>query len=216
MRAIDPVCTFDEKTHRYFLRGRSALGVSQILELAGISNFSFVNKDLLTRAQNFGAAAHKAAELSDRGNLDRSSLDAPLAPYLESWEAFRAKELSEILQIEQPVYSLKFGFAGTPDRIARDKAGRLVIVDIKTSREFHAAVKLQTAGYEIAFEEMAKAPRVKIQRRIGVILTDTGEPYVEDFGDRTDRDDFIACARVAAFKLRNGMGKTEGGGRNAS
>jgi len=203
------VLTFDEKAHRYFLGGRASLSVTQILELAGITDFSLVNKDLLERACKFGTAAHKATVLSDRGTLDHSSLDAPLVPYLESWKKFCEKEISEILEIELPVWSKRFHFAGTPDRIAKDKRGRIVLVDIKTSRELSLSVKLQTAGYQIAWEECEPhsvvAPFGKIARRIGVLLQDSGNYYAEDFNDRSDKDDFIACARVAAFKLRNGF-----------
>lgn len=207
MLKIDEVLTFDEKAHRYFMNGRAALGVSQILELSGISNFSNVNWDLLDRAQKFGTAAHQATVLSDRGILDKSSLDEPLVPYLTAWKSFVAKELSEILYMELPVYSLCFAFAGTLDRIAFDSKRRVTLVDIKTSKAFHASVKLQTAGYQIAYEEKAARDglKVKIERRVGVILREDGTYYAEDFNDRSDRDDFIACARVAAFKLRNGL-----------
>lgn len=203
MRVIDKVLTFDEKTHRYFMNGRAALGVSQILELSGISNFQFVNKDLLDRAQKFGTAAHSATVFSDRNTLDKSSLDAPLVPYLDAWKLFCAKEIHEILYIEEPVYSIRFGFAGMLDRIALDLKRRTTLVDIKTSKEFAPAVKLQTAGYQLAFEEMHKP--FTIARRVGVILQEDGTYYAEDFKDRSDRDDFLACARVAAFKLRNGL-----------
>jgi hypothetical protein len=203
MRVIDKVLTFDEKAHRYFMNGRAALGVSQILQLSGISNFQFVNRDLLDRAQRFGTAAHSATALSDRATLDKSSLDAPLVPYLDAWKLFCEKELREILYIEEPVYSLRFNFAGTLDRIAVDNKRRETLVDIKTSKEFSPSAKLQTAGYQLAFEEMHKP--FTIARRVGVILQEDGTYYAEDFKDRSDRDDFLACARVAAFKLKNGL-----------
>lgn len=203
MRVIDPVLTYDEATHRYFMNGRAALGVSQILELSGISNFAFVNRDILERAQKFGTAAHQATVFSDRGILDKSSLDEPLVPYLNAWKAFCAQELHEILYVEEPVYSIRFKFAGTLDRVALDLKRRPTLVDIKTSKEFAPAVKLQTAGYQLAFEEMHKP--FTIARRVGVILREDGTYYAEDFTDRSDKDDFISCVRVAAFKLRNGL-----------
>ena len=196
------ILQFEEATHRYFVGGRASLSVTKILDLASITDFSSVNKDLLDRASKFGQAAHRATELSDRGTLDHSSLDAPLVPYLESWTQFCAKEISEFIEIEVPVWSKRFGFAGTPDRVALDKRGRLILPDIKTSRELSVSVKLQTAGYQIAWEELEGR---KISRRVGVLLKEDGNYYSEEFTDRSDKDDFIACARVASFKLRNGV-----------
>jgi hypothetical protein len=198
------ILQFDEPTHLYFVGGRAALSVTKILEVAGITDFSSVNKDLLDRASKFGQAVHRGTELHDLGTLDKSSLDAPLVPYLEAWKKFCAKEISEFIEIEVPVWSKRFGFAGKPDRVALDKRKRLILPDIKSSKALAVSVKLQTAGYQIAWEEL-EGPR-KIARRIGVLLQETGEYYSEEYSDRSDRDDFIACARVAAFKLRNGSG----------
>lgn len=202
MRDLSPL-KFDEKMHRYFLGGRAVFSVTKILDLVGITDFSLVNRDILDRACNFGAATHKATFLWDRGTLDQSSLDASLAPYLDAWKNFKAAEIKELLELEAPIWSKRFGFAGTPDRIAIDTRGRLTIVDIKTSTSMSRAVKLQTAGYQIGWEEL-ESPK-KIQRRVGVLLRDDGSYLTEDFNDRSDRDDFVACVRVAAFMLKNGI-----------
>lgn len=193
------ILQFDETTHRYFVGGRASLSVTQILELSGITDFSSVNKDLLDRACKFGQAAHRATELHDLGTLDKSSLDAPLVPYLDAWKSFVSDEISEMVEIEQPIWSARFHFAGTPDRIAKDTKGRLVLLDIKTSRELSTSVRLQTAGYALAWEEIEG---LKIARRIGVLLGEIGYAK-EEYSDRSDRDDFLACARVAAFKLKH-------------
>ena len=197
------ILQFDEKTHRYFVGGRASLSVTQILEVAGITDFSIVNKDLLDRASKFGQAVHRATELHDLGTLDKSSLDEPLVPYLEAWKKFCHDEISEFLEIEVPIWSKRFSFAGKPDRVAFDKRRRLILPDIKTSRELSSSVKLQTAGYQIGWEEQ-ESP-AKIARRVGVLLQEDGNYYSEEFTDRSDKDDFIACARVAAFKMRNGL-----------
>jgi hypothetical protein len=194
------ILTFDEAAHRYFVGGRASLSVTQILELSGITDFSTVNKDLLDRACKFGRASHRATELHDLGILDKSSLDAALVPYLESWKSFVAFEISEMVEIEKPIWSTRFSFAGTPDRIAKDKKGRLVLLDIKTSTTLDiTAVALQTAGYSIAWEELEGQ---KIARRMAVLLGENGFKVWEG-DDCGDRDDFIACARVAAYKFKN-------------
>ena len=202
MKIVDENLSFDEKKHMYFLKGRVTTGVTSALSLAGITDFSTVDRGILERASKFGLAAHKATELWDRNVLDLASLDAPLVPYLDGWKSFLEAEVKEIVHVELPVYSLRYNFAGTIDRIYFDKQGRLCLGDIKTSAVFNAGVPLQTAGYQIAFEELFKR---KIARRVGVILRDDGTYHAEEFRDGSDRDDFLACLRVTAFKQKNGL-----------
>lgn len=203
MKALDENLHFDEARHLYFLKGRAVLNVTGILSACGITDFSSVNKDILDRACKFGRAVHKATELWDRKDLNLETLDAPLVPYLDAWKSFVEEEVSEFLFIEKAVYSLRNSFAGTVDRFFIDKKGRLTLCDIKTSAGMaSAAVSLQTAGYEIAFEEMQLG---KIARRVGVLLTKEGTFIPEEFTDKTDRDYFLACLRVAAFKVNHGL-----------
>jgi len=204
IKTVDDVLRFDEEKHRYFIKGRAALGVTETLALAGVTNFEFVPRDILDRAVNFGRCVHKAVEFFDRGVLDTSSLDEALRPYLLAWEKYKAERVGEIVEIERHLYSLRFGFAGTLDRVFRDKKGNLCLLDIKTSRELSAGTPLQTEAYAMAYEEMTG---LKIRRRFGVILQEDGDYYAEEFRDRSDSDDFIACLRVAAFKMRRGIKK---------
>ncbi len=203
MKIVDENLSFDETKHLYFLRGRVSAGVTNTLSKTGITDFGSVDRDILDRASKFGRAVHTATELWDRKVLDLASLDEPLVPYLDAWKAFLEAEVKEILHIELPVYSLKYNFAGTIDRIYFDKQGRLCLGDIKTSGVFNAGVPLQTAGYQLAFEEMFK--KMKVARRVGVILKGDGTYLPEVFADRSDRDDFLACLRVAAYKFKCGL-----------
>lgn len=52
------------------------------------------------------------------------------------------------------VGSKKYGFGGRIDILARDKKGRLVLVDFKTSKHIGPAYFAQVSGYKIAYEEM--------------------------------------------------------------
>ena len=52
------------------------------------------------------------------------------------------------------VGSRKYGFGGRIDILARDRKGRLVLVDFKTSKHVGPSYFAQVAGYKLAYEEM--------------------------------------------------------------
>jgi CRISPR/Cas system-associated exonuclease Cas4 (RecB family) len=59
----------------------------------------------------------------------------------------------EYLKSEKPVYSRKYGYAGTLDIIARVD-GRLSLIDLKTSNFIYPdSYFMQVAGYKMAYEE---------------------------------------------------------------
>jgi len=55
---------------------------------------------------------------------------------------------------EIPVGSLKYGFAGRLDILAKDKQGRLILIDLKTSKWIGPAMFAQVAAYKLGYEEM--------------------------------------------------------------
>lgn len=191
---------FLDSTHSYFLKGKELLSVTTVLDRAGITDFEKVPIDLLERARIFGEYSHKVCELDDKGILDESSVDPQLLPYLEGWRKFKAEKVSEILHIEIPVYS-KLGYAGTLDRIYRDKNGDLCLGDIKSCTTLEAAaVALQTAAYSYAFEKLYK---MKIRHRVGIQLIGGNEYHSETYKKRTDFDYFMAALKVVQYKVEN-------------
>ena len=131
--------------------------VTEILKAEGFVNYSSVNEDILSTAQHFGIAVHKMCELYDLETLDIKTLSGALFPYLEGWK--KAKEdlkLQTIKQyVEMPIWSKRWKFRGRLDRIMR-RGKKLVLVDIKATTQIMPATALQTAFYQIGFEEMTK------------------------------------------------------------
>jgi hypothetical protein len=128
-RKTDIGLTFEEENHLYKLNGTGLVSVTQVLQKAGIIDFSKVPPQILEAARKFGTAAHKACELFDKGTLDERSLDHNLWPYLDGWVAFKKEYNFEFLAIEQPIGSTIYRVAGTPDRIAKsDKRRRLAVL----------------------------------------------------------------------------------------
>ena len=174
--------------------------VTAILQEAGLLDFSMVRPDIMGRAQVFGTAAHRAAQLDDLHTLDMNSVDRSIMGYLESWRKF-CKDYGLTFTPEEIEYSLvskKYGFRGTPDRWHTEKG---LLVDIKTSTVMSAATKLQTAAYQILIEENIG---IKIKKRMGVQLTENGYKIAPPYNDKSDKPAFLSFLYGYNWKKREG------------
>ena len=160
---------FKEDTHEYFLNGKRLVGVSEVLQKSGLVDLSAIRPDVLEAARKFGTATHKATELWDKGTLDVSILSLPLVPRLEAWKNFRKDyKIGEFSCIEKLVYSAKWGYAGTLDRIC-EISGKLTLLDIKSGEYIDPSMEIQLAAYQIAFEELTG---LRIKQRWIIQLSD--------------------------------------------
>ena len=157
---------FTESNHEYKLDDVKLSSVTQILQGAGLSDFSKVNPELLARSQKFGTATHSATALYDENRLDIKSLDIALEPRLEAWILFKRDfGITKFKEIEKQVYSTRYQYAGCLDRLTWNDD----LIEIKTCTTIPKTTGLQLMGYQGAYEEMYK---VKIKRRICVQLLD--------------------------------------------
>ena len=62
-------------------------------------------------------------------------------------------DVHEVVAVEEYIHSKELGMAGQVDLVYKTKSGKLVVCDIKTSKNVYHTHKLQTAGYAKAFEE---------------------------------------------------------------
>ncbi|HEY4037789.1 MAG TPA: hypothetical protein VGM15_03125 [Burkholderiaceae bacterium] len=146
--------TFDAEKHEYRLGPVILPSVTQIL--APLYRWAGIPDAVLEYARERGSAVHRACELDDRGILDPRSVDPIVRPYLEAWRAFRHYSGFHAEEIEQPRYSERMGFAGTPDRVGRLTRLRdepRAVLDIKTSATVGPVHGLQTAGYRWLIDE---------------------------------------------------------------
>jgi len=186
---------FNSENHTYKLDGIKLPSVTQVLQGAGLSDFSKVNPELLKRAQSFGTAAHLACAFNDKHQLDMKSLDPALFPYLEAWILFKRDfGITDFKEIEKQVYSTKYQYAGCLDRLWED-----ALIEIKTCTTIPKTTGLQLVGYQGAYEEMYK---VKIKRRICVQLLD-GTYKMEEYKDRTDFRVFTSCLSIVNWQKIN-------------
>lgn len=64
------------------------------------------------------------------------------------------EHFSELLESEKPVCSVDYGYAGTYDLLAKDKEGKLVLVDFKTSNQIDKLYASQIEAYKRANKEI--------------------------------------------------------------
>jgi hypothetical protein len=182
------VLTFNEGEHKYFWDGGKVPGVSEIVAQAGLVDWGSVPPIVLDRACKFGTAVHKATEYADKGTLKRRTLDKALTPFVDAWELFKKDTGAKIEKIEWRVYSARYRFAGTIDRIARIN-GKLCLIDIKTGKQIGNDKHLQIGGYDI----LARENKAEVDARMFVQLSDKGYKVT-----KSESPEDIACFKALA------------------
>ena len=184
---------FDPINHTYRVDGVVVPSVTQVLKSVGLINFSGIDALTLKRAADFGVAVHYACHLDDIDDLDESTLDDTLKPDLGAWRAFKGPKDDPMFfrQLETPIYSPVYQFAGTPDRISGQ-----VIIDIKTGTTVYPVTALQLAGYAV----LADRPTA---RRLAVQLKPDGKYQIHEYKDRKDREIFLACLAIYNWRIKN-------------
>jgi hypothetical protein len=192
---------FDEPSHRYWLDGVELPSVTQVLAIAGLTDWSHCGE----WARERGSVVHKAIHLELTGGLDWSTLPESLHPYVSA-ELQAIQDLgAEVVASEVRIVSKLYGYAGTLDRVVRIN-GRLVLWDTKTG-PIVPAYGLQTAAYVEAIHEMQPdfLGGQRIERRYALRLNADGTYELLPFTDRQDIVNFHAAVRVANWKRQKGL-----------
>lgn len=163
----DHTLDFNEDRHVYHLDKKMVPSVSQLLETNGISDFSMVLNEVLDVAIDYGHAIHEMTQWADEDRLDESTVEEKLQTPLRLWREFTKANIKKWYAIETPVASARYGYAGTPDRVALSYTNEIWLLDIKTGAKTKAHA-IQSAGYENAYRENT-GERRKIHR-ITIIL----------------------------------------------
>lgn len=198
--------TFDPEKHEYFWDGVKVPNVTSILKDAGLVVFH-CSLAVLEKARNFGKAVHRVAQLWDLKDLDMKTVAKPLLPYLEGWKKFRAECKPRIERIEYRVYSKKYRYAGTLDRVFVIKFRE--IGDIKTDQD-PGPTGPQTAGYQGAYNEMH--PKERVTKRNTIVLKPGGYDIIPH-EDRTDFSTFLAALQLVNYKEKHNIGREQYGSK---
>lgn len=187
--------------HEYFVDGVLTPGVTEILRDVGIAKQGAAPTLALERAGKFGYAVHVACQLWDDGVLDLATLSIPIVPYLEAWREFISDNKAQVVETERVVYSRKWGYCGTLDRVLKIKK-RLVLVDIKTSAAVPAFTALQLVAYKVAWEEETKS---KISARWCVHLCPGARYKIVEYSNQADEQVFKAAVLLRSYIKREGI-----------
>ena len=165
----NPVFTFDQNEHRYFLDGVEIPGVTSILKEAGLCR----SYDGFHEAQLRGLHVHTACEWLDLNDLDWASVYPQWVGYVRAYERFKQEQGFAPELIEFQSYSPAYRFGGTIDRVGVME-GKKVLGDIKTGQpeDWHP---IQTAAYSLLVDG--------VQERISVYLKDDGTYRIERHAD---------------------------------
>lgn len=112
------------------------------------------------------------ADLSEFSAADIEKANIAYGNFRQWWDA----EGLTILEPEVQLVSEKWHFGGTIDAPSRDKEGRIVLLDWKTSKGIWPAHKFQLAAYEQLWNECR--PDMPVQRR-GIVRI--GKASADDF-----------------------------------
>lgn len=191
--------TLDPVTHIYRNeRGNIVPSVTQILQCAGLVDFSSIAPAVLELAAERGTIVHTITEYLDKGTLDEDSIDPALFGYVEAYRNFkRMFRVESFAAIEQQLYCSRFGYAGTLDRIAKLGDETFMLYDIKTGcRE--AAHAIQIAGY-------CNAQSETIHHAGTLYLSEDGKYEYVSVDVKRAWPVFLAALNITKWKMNNGM-----------
>jgi hypothetical protein len=198
---------FDPVAHRYTVNGRVLPSVTQCTQILG--GYEHVPPEVLARKAEIGTHVHKVCELHDSSGVDESSVDWSCRGYFEAYKRFERENEFEIVLNEQKLYSKRWAFAGTLDRVYRFKharpsfwlAGAIVLVDLKTVATLMPNTAVQLAGYRLLLPDLGlpltQIPRVALQ------LKPDGNYHLEPYFEAADESTFLAALVIHNWRLKN-------------
>lgn len=194
----------DAESHTYVVRGDVYTSVTRALSL--LHDFSAANPDVLERASQFGTAVHEMVRLDLRKELDESSLDQALSPWLATWRHWLRQTEWQLILSEYRIASLAHRYAGTLDLAFITKTGALVVADIKTG-QVSPTVGPQVAAYLTALRQMAGYPfgaslRAKPTRYCLALRAD--DVRLIRLNDESDFSIFLSALNCHRFREHHG------------
>jgi len=171
------------------------IGITRILALAGVTDFSWVDEEARWR----GSEVHRAVALADRQSLDWRSVPKRLDGFVEAHFKFMKETGFIPTHIEHAIKSKELGIRGRIDRIGL-LHGKRVVLDLKTGT-LDAAVGLQLALYGHLFDPKAW------WKRIGVRLSNDGTYTLKIWGLtewHADLNIALCAVKLAKWKIAHG------------
>jgi len=125
-------------THR---NGERLPSVTQVLSRMGLTpDYSFIDPWYALR----GSHVHRATELADAGNLDKSTVDEEIAPYLAGYQKFRQEWAGEIIEAEYCLWHPTYRYVGIVDRVIKGNKCYILFLRKDGTYRFEEVKNLRT------------------------------------------------------------------------
>lgn len=160
----------------------------------------WASDEALERGRLVHAASYLLDGGKDGGGLAWSTLDPSLVGPTRAYERFKDTEGFIPMVNEENVRSLKYRFAGRPDKLGyflfnKKLRNNMWMVDLKVGKP-EAWTGVQLAAYRVAYKEMH--PRTKLERirRMAVELRDDGDYRMYPMENPADLSTFLCAMGV--------------------
>jgi hypothetical protein len=201
--------SFGRDVSRYVLSGERVPSVTEVIELAGLSDIQKIiavaGEEVVANAARRGSLVHGYCELLDHDPyMDLGSVPEWIRGYVAGYARFVRETGFRPDLIEEPVVSSAYRFAGTVDRVG-NLGTKPYVIDLKTPAAASPSWAVQTAGYAIGVEEQygVRAGRACLQ------LKSNGTYKLHNHADPSDVATFIAAVHVAHYRLAHGLAHLE-------
>jgi hypothetical protein len=193
---------FDADAHRYLRPDGRPYGgsVTGTIKAAGLFSDAFFTDFGRER----GTYVHTLTELYDQADLDESTVDVALAPYLAAWVRFKldykfiVSTVGGEYAIERRYGDDTIDIAGTVDRIGF-VGTKLAVVDLK-SGAYMPWHPVQLAAYADFASRSGEFDEGQRFARYGVYLTSDGKYEARQYTDRADLKVWQAAVTIAQWK----------------
>lgn len=135
---------------------------------------------------------HFACQLHDEDDLDESSIEDDVAPYLAAYRRFLAETRASVIANERRVFDPIYRYAGTLDRVMAIDGARW-LVDLKTSIATPIITGPQTAGYLRALADPT------VTRRAALRLRPDGTYRLDALNDPNDWSVFLSALTLHRY-----------------
>lgn len=194
---------FSEADHTYYYDRVQVPSPTMLFDEEALCAISEIPEDILVWKSGLGRAVHFAAHLFDIGELRKYSLDQQILPYLEAYKKFKSETGFDPIYSEQIVYSRRWRFATTIDRVGlfkyRGKDG-LSVVELKCTAGMYPTVGPQTAAHKIALEEVTGE---RAKHRYAVQLLPDESYRIHDYEDPQDETTFFSALHLHHWKVKH-------------
>src|SRR3990167_1446721 len=189
-----PDFRFDPIEHRYFIGNLELPSITSLFKEFGLIEEARFYTDY---SRDKGHAAHACCHYFDEDDLDESTVDETIKPYLEAWKLFRKETGFVPSVIEKPMHVQSL-FAGTPDRFGTFPNGDMTIVEIK-SGQVHWTARLQTVAQGRLFGP-GPYERIVVQLKPNGAYKQTIYPLASYLKDLEDFEALIRCHWLKRIK----------------